>query len=55
MMQQVLKARALALVVVTTLTTACSGTPKAAPPPVAVAGAVDRTVLPLAEPSYPAG
>ena len=56
MMQQVLKARALTLVVVATLTSACSGTPKAAPPPppVAAAGAIDRTVLPLAEPSYPA-
>ena len=56
MMQQVLKARALALVVVAAVTSACSGTPKAAPPPppVAAAGAVDRTVLPLAEPSYPA-
>ena len=55
-MQQVLKARALALVVVAAVTSACSGTPKAAPPPppVAAAGAVDRTVLPLAEPSYPA-
>jgi len=55
-MQQFSRARALALVVVTTLTAACSGTPKAAPPPppVAAAGAIDRTVLPLAEPSYPA-
>ena len=55
-MQQLSRARALALVVVTTLTAACSGTPKAAPPPppVAAAGAIDRTVLPLAEPSYPA-
>ena len=55
-MKQLLKGRALALVVVTTLTAACSGTPKAAPPPppVAAAGAIDRTVLPIAEPSYPA-
>ena len=55
-MQQVLKARALALVVVAAITSACSGAPKAAPPPppVAAAGAIDRTVLPLAEPSYPA-
>ena len=51
-MQQVSKARALALVVVAAVTAACSGTPKAAPPPppVAAAGAIDRTVLPIAEP-----
>ena len=56
MVHQVLRVRALALVVVAATMAACSGTPKAGPPPreVAAAGAIDRTVLPLAEPSYPA-
>ena len=55
-MMQVSKARSLALAVVMTLIAACSGAPKAAPlaQPAAAKGATDRTVLPLAEPSYPA-
>jgi len=53
--RQVLEVRALALVVVAAVTSACSGAPKATPPPppVAAASAIDRTVLPVAEPSYP--
>ncbi len=55
MMQQARRALALASVLVTAVTGACTGTPPAAPPPQSTnAGAIDRTVLPIAEPDYPA-